>query len=248
MDLNEKVYHHMFADGEETEAPLEKGPKGFCVARVAGRLIDTEVPNLFLDIKKRPCAAQGNALSKKPAMSTKKPEEDTATAGDRVGEAMEEEEEGEEEGEEEEGGAEEKEGEEGEAGKGGEEKEEEEEEEEEGKEEEDQEEKEGEEEEEGEEVEAEEMGEEEEEEEEDKGGGEECPRQRYCHMYYKANNSMGIRQKLLGKRQVFSFGGKHCGKNREELLAIAEAVIAKLESGELSEQHARGWARAKVCE
>ena len=54
----------------------------------------------------------------------------------------------------------------------------------------------------------------------------------YDLLYYKNNNSVGVRQKYLGKRQLFSWGGKNCNKDREELMAIGKHVIDKLKKGE----------------
>ena len=56
-------------------------------------------------------------------------------------------------------------------------------------------------------------------------------------MYYKKVNSVGIRERFgrssaTGQgKQIFSFGNKNCGKNRDALWAIGAEVIKKLLDG-----------------
>ena len=69
MDLNEKVYRRQSPDGSHVRVALQKGDKGFCVAVIMGEMVLTEVPNLFLEIRKRPASAAG--MMKKPAKSVK---------------------------------------------------------------------------------------------------------------------------------------------------------------------------------
>ena len=69
---------------------------------------------------------------------------------------------------------------------------------------------------------------------------------RYSIMYYKNNNSVGIRKMSDPKQpQIFSFGGKNCGQTERALREIGVAVIKKLRDG-MSDDAAREWARAKI--
>lgn len=73
----------------------------------------------------------------------------------------------------------------------------------------------------------------------------EAPADYQC-LYYKLTNMVGIREKRGAKRQVFSLGGKRCGKGRDELLAIGREVAGRLARGELSIEAARDWARGRA--
>lgn len=54
----------------------------------------------------------------------------------------------------------------------------------------------------------------------------------YVKMYYKRNNSFGIREAMLGKRQIFSISAKN-GRvmTKDDLLSIADRALASLHSG-----------------
>ena len=67
----------------------------------------------------------------------------------------------------------------------------------------------------------------------------------YSVMYYKKCNQIGIRQKFYAKSQIFSFGGKACGKSESQLRDIAGEVVRKLQDGLLSEE-AHTWANEQV--
>ena len=219
VDLNEKVFHRQSADGSHVRVPLQHGDSGFCVAVSMGETFLTEVPNLFLEIRKRPASAAG--LMKKPAKSIKTAEQ--LPTADHPPPAEEEEEEESQENDEQEG-------------------EEEEEDEQEADEE-------------------DEQGQkdlaalqddfvEKEKKKEQQAEAEAievvAPPRGYTAMFYKSPHSIGIRQKFYAKVQVFSFGGKRCGKSEQELRHIAAAVIAKLERGEMSETDAKDWAKQQV--
>ena len=57
-----------------------------------------------------------------------------------------------------------------------------------------------------------------------------APDHDYGIMYYK-NNSIGVRAKFGLKNQLFCFGGQHCGKTKEQLRAIAVAIVRDLHRG-----------------
>ena len=88
--------------------------------------------------------------------------------------------------------------------------------------------------------------EDEEEDEEAEAEAAELPRQEYTKMWYKAHHCIGIRQRLLGKKQIASVGGKTCGKSRKELEDIADKCIAKLEGGEMCEKDGKTWLRDQI--
>jgi hypothetical protein len=69
---------------------------------------------------------------------------------------------------------------------------------------------------------------------------------RYGTMYYKNTHCIGIRQKFYSKSQIICFGGKSCAKTVDELRAIGQQVIAKLEAGEMSEAEGKAWAKAQA--
>ncbi len=77
---------------------------------------------------------------------------------------------------------------------------------------------------------------------EEKEGEAKLEAEKYLKMWYKRNNSIGIRQRFGQKRQIMSFGCKL--KTREALENIADAVIEKLEKKEMSEEEGRVWARS----
>ena len=71
-------------------------------------------------------------------------------------------------------------------------------------------------------------------------------KKKYTVMYYKNNNSVGIRQCFLAKRQIAAFGGKSCKNSREELMAVGRQVVEKLEEGLLMEPEVKAWATAQL--
>jgi hypothetical protein len=51
---------------------------------------------------------------------------------------------------------------------------------------------------------------------------------------------MGIREQFGSKKQIFSFGGLHCGLSNEDLMGVAAAVIKDIEMGcDYKTAHAR---------
>ena len=67
-------------------------------------------------------------------------------------------------------------------------------------------------------------------------------------MYYKNNNSIGIRSKGDHKPPVISFGGKRCGLGEDELRAIADGCLEKLDDGHWEERHVQLWAQRQIEE
>lgn len=67
----------------------------------------------------------------------------------------------------------------------------------------------------------------------------------YCKMYYKRNNSFGLREKFGDKKQILSICRK--GKAKGKLEAIADEALAKLNSGNCLIQVARDWIKAKIA-
>ena len=61
---------------------------------------------------------------------------------------------------------------------------------------------------------------------------------------YKKQSLMGIRQKFAPKKQLFTFGGKHCGKSEDELFRIVREAMKKLETGD-DVDGVKAWARAQ---
>ena len=61
------LFHRQFADGSLQKFPLQAGPNGFCQYSLGCECISTEVPNILLNIKKRP----GAAIARKPAKASK---------------------------------------------------------------------------------------------------------------------------------------------------------------------------------
>lgn len=47
---------------------------------------------------------------------------------------------------------------------------------------------------------------------------------------------------------MFSFGGKRCGKSREDLMALGLEVVSRLVGGELTVEEAKAWARRRVVD
>ena len=69
-----------------------------------------------------------------------------------------------------------------------------------------------------------------------------CDRsQGYGVLYYKNSNRVGIRQRFPPTRQIFSFGGKKCGKTEAELRSIGTSVADKIKAGEIEEADAKMW-------
>ena len=83
------------------------------------------------------------------------------------------------------------------------------------------------------------------EEEKEDGKGKAPVARGYSVLYYKKTNHIGIRQKLYAKSQIFSFGGKACGKSERQLRDIVGEVVLKLQDGLLSEE-AHTWANEQV--
>jgi hypothetical protein len=63
-------------------------------------------------------------------------------------------------------------------------------------------------------------------------------------MWYKAVAAVAVRQRGGQKRQVFQLRGG--GRTRQELEALADTCITKLEAGEWSEQQAKEWGQAQL--
>ena len=77
------------------------------------------------------------------------------------------------------------------------------------------------------------------------------PPLKYGKMYYKAQHSIGIRRGWVEEgfkagRQCIIFGGKKCSASKERLVEIADAVVAKLASREMTEAQAQDYARAQL--
>ncbi len=75
----------------------------------------------------------------------------------------------------------------------------------------------------------------------------------YMKMYYGNGNFVGIRRKMPdpGKKvgtQIFSFGGKFCGKSQEQLREIGDRVLRKLNVDGMSEADALAWAKKAASE
>jgi hypothetical protein len=66
----------------------------------------------------------------------------------------------------------------------------------------------------------------------------------YGRMWYKAVAAVAVRQRGGQKRQVFQLRGG--GRTRQELEALADTCITKLEAGEWSEQQAKEWGQAQL--
>lgn len=62
-------------------------------------------------------------------------------------------------------------------------------------------------------------------------------------MYYKNNNSIGIRRKFGQKEQCFSFGGKKCSMTETQLRGFGDDAMRKIDQG-MSEADVKIWARA----
>ena len=75
----------------------------------------------------------------------------------------------------------------------------------------------------------------------------------YMKMYYGNGNLIGIRRKLPepGKNvgtQIFSFGGKFCGKSEEQLRELGDRVLRILNVEGMSEADALAWAKQAAKE
>ena len=68
-------------------------------------------------------------------------------------------------------------------------------------------------------------------------------------MYYKNNNSIGIRKKegpwAKSGQQVFSFGGKRCFFSQRVLRDFGEDALKKLDAG-MTEEDVHAWAVASI--
>ena len=58
---------------------------------------------------------------------------------------------------------------------------------------------------------------------------------------YKKPHLVGVRQKFLAKRQICTFGGKHCDKKQELLMLIGKAAVERLEAGDMTEAETKAW-------
>ena len=67
----------------------------------------------------------------------------------------------------------------------------------------------------------------------------------YSILWYKSSHSVGIRRKFGDKTQIFSFGGKLCGKSEGALRKIGSWVIRRMDGG-TSEAAAAVEAKDKV--
>ena len=68
----------------------------------------------------------------------------------------------------------------------------------------------------------------------------------YCKLWYKNSNAFGIRQKILGKKQIFSIGGGEGKISKVRLAAIADRVIAMMEKDGVTEEAGKEWAKAQL--
>ena len=59
----------------------------------------------------------------------------------------------------------------------------------------------------------------------------EKPKNMYTIMYYKNGNTIGMRESFAAKRQIMSFGGKHCPKKKVQLKTIAKTIQRMLNEG-----------------
>jgi len=66
-----------------------------------------------------------------------------------------------------------------------------------------------------------------------------APARRYCVMYYKKNNSIGIRQKYGGKQQVFSFGGVKAIKGKADMQVIGVELASACTAGTIGYEDAK---------
>jgi hypothetical protein len=78
----------------------------------------------------------------------------------------------------------------------------------------------------------------------DGGGDGQEPLARYSLMFYKRDNTVGVRQKFREKRQVLSFGGKTCGKTKAFLMELGDRVLKRLAAGD-TYADTKTWARAR---
>ncbi len=63
---------------------------------------------------------------------------------------------------------------------------------------------------------------------------------KYNKMWYKNSHTVGIRRKFDDKTQIWSFGGKKCGKGKEELLELGVQCMKKLDGG-MDEETVKEW-------
>ena len=69
---------------------------------------------------------------------------------------------------------------------------------------------------------------------------------RYSKLWYKHNESWGIRQKFHAKTQIFSIPARGLREGKEIMGRIADLAIERLEGGE-SEEATKAWARAEAA-
>ena len=67
----------------------------------------------------------------------------------------------------------------------------------------------------------------------------------YSVLYYKKDNRIGLRQKKLSKRQVWSVGGTACSNSAEELKRIGGEASKKMTAG-MAEPLAKKWAEEQL--
>lgn len=69
---------------------------------------------------------------------------------------------------------------------------------------------------------------------------------RYSVMYYKNNNSIGIREKFGDKRQILSFGGAKIALKEDGLRGWADQVLGKLDEGQ-SIKTVKNWVKSMIA-
>ncbi len=74
---------------------------------------------------------------------------------------------------------------------------------------------------------------------------------KYRKLWYKTACTVGFRRikpepgQAYGK-QIFTIGGKRCGKSEEELKQLGDLVLEKLHTGS-TEEEAETWGKAQVA-
>ena len=69
---------------------------------------------------------------------------------------------------------------------------------------------------------------------------------KYLPMYYKNNNSIGIRRGYGLRNQVFAFAGAKCELGKPQLWDLGLAVCRKLEKDEFTYDEAKKWATDRL--
>ena len=68
----------------------------------------------------------------------------------------------------------------------------------------------------------------------------------YGKMWYKNGNNFGIR--IKGGRQICSVGGMNSGLSKEEMAALANKVMKRLDQKEMTESAAKEWISVQIKE